>query len=68
MAKVGMGRKAGKTSHKGRQRVHHKEVGKYIRQAARTLRNKLRAWKAHLEQHPNDLQFKKVYNRLTSQI
>jgi hypothetical protein len=37
---------------KGRQHVHHE--GKYRKQVDRTRRNKEKAWKKHLANHPND--------------
>lgn len=48
--------RGGKKSHKGRQSAHHKGTGKYARQRLRTERNKEKSRRAHLENHPNDLQ------------
>ena len=44
------------SSAKGRQAGHHKATGKYIRQRARTAKNKEKRWKRHLSNHPKDLQ------------
>jgi len=44
------------SSAKGRQAGHHIATGKYIRQRARTAKNKEKRWKRHLINHPTDLQ------------
>ena len=44
------------SSAKGRQAGHHKATGKYIRQRARTAKNKEKRWKRHLANHPKDIQ------------
>ena len=43
-------------SHKGRQSVHNKTTGRYVKQRYRTTRNKYASRQAHLANHPNDLQ------------
>jgi hypothetical protein len=54
-------RRLPKGSHKGRQMAHNQHTGKYAKQRIRTERNKVLARKKHLENHPNDLQFKLIY-------
>ena len=49
-------------SKKGRQHVAHK--GKYLRQFDRTARNKIKARKAHLKKHPNDLMARELIKNL----
>ena len=49
-------------SKKGRQNVAHK--GKYLRQFDRTARNKARARKKHLKNHPNDVMARKLIENL----
>jgi len=44
--------KIGGASKKDRQHVHH--AHKCLRQFDRTSKNKDKAWKAHLANHPND--------------
>ncbi len=44
------------SSKKDRQWGHNRATGKYIRQRARTAKNKEKRWKKHLVNHPNDLQ------------
>lgn len=44
--------KQGGSSAKGRQHANHK--GKYLKQLGRTAKNKEKAWKLHLANHPND--------------
>jgi hypothetical protein len=53
-------RRGPKKSHKGRQQSHHQAIGKYARQRVRTERNKAASRKRHLENHPNDLQAKRL--------
>ena len=44
------------SSAKGRQSGHNKATGKYVRQRARTAKNKEKRWKKHLANHPKDFQ------------
>ena len=46
---------------------HHAFTGKFKAQAIRTARNKEKAWKRHLANHPNDLQAKKDIGRVSAQ-
>jgi hypothetical protein len=52
----------GGKSHKGRQHVAHER--KYKKQADRTRRNKEKAWKKHLANHPKDGVAKAAIQRL----
>jgi hypothetical protein len=54
--------KIGGASKKGRQ--HQAHLKKYLKQADRTSKNKNRAWKRHLKEHPNDIVAKKDIERL----
>jgi hypothetical protein len=54
--------KVGGSSKKGRQHAVH--IKKYLKQADRTSKNKNRAWKKHLSNHPKDLVAKKDLERL----
>lgn len=47
-----MGSSKSGSSAKGRQHANHK--GKYLKQWTRSSKNKEKAWKAHLANHPND--------------
>jgi len=44
------------SSKKGRRMGHNRATGKYVRQRARTAKNKEKRWKKHLVNHPKDLQ------------
>ena len=43
-----------KGSHKGRQSLHNRKTGKYVRQFARTAANKIRKRAKHRRDHPNN--------------
>jgi hypothetical protein len=50
---MGLKSASGGGSKKGRQHVAHQK--KCLKQKDRTRKNKEKAWKSHLENHPNDL-------------
>lgn len=52
----------GGSSKKGRQHVAHER--KYVKQKDRTAKNKERAWKRHLKNHPNDMRAKEDIKRV----
>jgi hypothetical protein len=56
--------KIGGSSKKGRQSMQQKGNGKYIRQTRRTKENKMKAWKKHLVNHPNDIMNQKNIKRV----
>ena len=56
----------GGSSKKGRQ--HEKHKMKCLRQKDRTSKNKNKAWKRHLQNHPNDLVAIKNIERLMGRI
>jgi len=53
--------KIGGASKKGRQHVAHQR--KCLRQWERTAKNKLKAWRKHLDKHPNDARAKENIGR-----
>lgn len=48
---------------KANQRQNTRHKNKYIRQRYRTSANKKKAWKKHIEIHPNDLVGKKAIEK-----